>query len=237
MRDPRSRFIVNTDRQTVVLLNLKCGYTSVCAAMADHPAWSMAIGSPAEFGAEYAEGRFEGFDFHLVTRDPYERLLSYYWNWFVRFDEHFVDTLGVVNRHFKLLEQRAVPQDFRDIISAGPEGRKDPAIFDQFLRAVPAMWPLDPHMWPQHLVYSDHAIDISNVHRWPISDLPSFLSTQGLDASVFKNRSDIENRERYMTPTLCDVVNVVYARDLAELEYSIRSAGFGSREFLLRPDS
>ena len=227
--DPRSRYIYNPRRRSMLLVNYKCGFTSVTSALESSPEWKMDIKNPIPARKAYESGRFDGYDFHVVTRDPGSRVISYYWNWLVEKDETFVGPYAGKNRHFAMLERVATTDDYRSFVELGAEGRATPAGFALWLRWLPTLWPLDAHLWPQHLIFHEMGLAADQVNQWPTSQLGELFKNLGLPAAKRMNTTTIDNKAQLQTTAFREIIDQVYRRDFDELEFQRHKPAMATR--------
>lgn len=216
--DPRSRYLYNDVRRSVLLVNYKCGFTSVTDALGDDPAWKMDIKNPEPAAAAFESGRFDGYDVHMVARDPETRILSYYWNWLVEKDETFEGPFAGTNRHFRILRDTATDSEYQTFVTAGQEGRKTPEMFDLWLRWLPTLWQRDAHLWPQYLIYDDLGLSVNDIHQWPLASLGRLLKHFGATEQDNDNQTGASRRTELYTDQFHKVVRHIYRRDFDELQ-------------------
>ena len=220
--DLRSRFVVNTPRRIVLLMNYKCGFSSLSAAVGDNPDWSHEFGDQHTFAAGFEAGRFADHQFHVVTRDPLRRVVSYYWDWFVRKDEDFVGPHDAFNPQFVHLRKVLPERDYTTFATADRELRGTAEYFDRFfVRHLDDLWLLDEHMWPQNWVYTKVGLEPEDVIGWTISEIPALLSTLGLPPTPPINVGEGLQHERFFTAAAREVVPAIYGRDYVHFGYGL----------------
>lgn len=219
--DLRSRFLYNDQRRQVLLLNYKCGFTTMAAATADDDQWKTDLRNVNKFAQAVSDRRFAGYDVHLLTRHPLARIISYYWNWFVVKDAAFTDANNPVNRHFQNLRDRAGDKVYETFAAASREERSSVEMFEQFVAWLPTLWPDDGHTHPQYQACTETNIGLDEVALWKMDNIAKLCATVGVEPIPAKNVSRDLVHEDLETPFVRRTVEMVYRRDYLEFGYSL----------------
>ena len=222
--DHRSRFLTFDDgngKLSALVLNYKCGFSTMNEATEGVSGWRRNLQSVDEFD-QWRRKISTGAQPKVfsVCRHPMSRVVSYYWNWFLRLKPDFVHPDGQTNKPFGLVREVMAPRRFAAFLDAGREGRRTPEMFEQFVQTVPLIFESDPHLHPQHRVFGNLGLPMAKVEFFDLSRIGELLDVLELPTDIHVNNSKISDYDELVTPAAADIVNRLYSKDFLDLGYS-----------------
>lgn len=225
MADDRSRIVINETRKLLLMANFKCGFSAINRVIADQKDYSVEIRNGVELRPWLETHDLASFHSIFVSRNPYDRLLSFYFNWLVDKDETYerpADGKQVENWAFSNLKSLMTPEEYKAFANRPAEERGSAGVFAEFVRYLPEYHMLNPHTHPQHLLYSKAGLTFDCFDRQvDTEDLSESLS--GVLGADIPRANPSSNKPRYredfFSGEIAGLFNDVYARDLRDLGY------------------
>lgn len=219
--DERSRFVYHPDHRALVLLNYKCGFSTVSAALAVDQGWRVDLRNYRQLAEAVEANTFDGYDIHLLTRSPQDRIVSFYWNWFVTKGADFSGPRDPSNVHFDNLRRRGGEAVYQSFASASATERATSEFFDEYLKWLPTLWVDNQHTHPQHWAYMNAGIPLDAVTIWPMSGITELCTRLGAPTPQARNVSTDLDKQTLDTPTAREIVSMIYRRDYLEFGFDL----------------
>lgn len=225
MADRRSRIVINKPRKLVLMANFKCGFSAINQVISEEDGFSVAIKNGRELKPWLKDNDFSSYRSVFISRNPYDRLLSFYFNWLVDKEETYErpsDGEKIDNWAFSNLKELMILEDYQDFAGLSASKRGTPEAFSSFIQHLPDYYMMNPHTHPQHLLYSMAGLSIDQfAEQVDIENLSAMLS--GLFGTEIPTANPSSNKPRYrnefFSSEAATIFNELYSRDLSDLGY------------------
>ncbi len=218
----RGRILANADRRILVVTNFKCGFTAVHRAVADDAAWTSPAQRPPDLRRWLATVDIGDWQRILITRNPYDRFLSYYFNFVAGEDEPFPHSPGHRNIASENLTKVMPPEEFQRFAGLDRAERATAPEIERFASYLPLIYMINRHTHPQCHIWKKAGLRRSFFTSLvDTEDLSTRLGSMIGATIAVRNKSlnPRSDRAEPLTRRAVKALNECYAPDFTELGY------------------